>query len=249
MTGLGKFLVVLTALGAIGLAAMSYASWVTGWDFSDNPSKDGAPEGELKSRLANLEKFKKDGVINSMGKGYSDSKQVLVTLEKKRADALKFYNQQYDLVLKNADPKVLALEVDRVKGVPKIDPNTLFPVMKTATNENIIEPGKDRSMGTASAYTTEALARLRADIEKSHQSYITDSKEIEKLTKEMAGLQPRVTQELDKIALLKVELQAMRGNLINIASDLFINSRRLEQLNGRVGELGKTGSAPVKPSN
>ncbi len=245
MTGLGKILVVLMTLGSIALAVMSYASWVTGWDFSDNIGKDGAPDGELRVRLAKLEKFQKDGVITSMGKGYADAKVVLTGLEKSREEAQKFYAKQYDLIQKTADPKVTALEVERDKGIPRIDQKTHFPIMKTATNENLVDPAKARPIGTASAYTPEALAGLRDAIEKSHQSYIADSKAIETLTKEMAGLQPRVTQELDKIALLKVELQAMRGNLINIASDLFINTRRLQQLTTRLGELGKTGGAPA----
>lgn len=249
MTGLGKILVVVLTLGSIFLAAMSYASWLTGWDYSDNVGKDGAPDGELRTRLAKLEKFQKDGVITSMGKGYGDAKVVLAGLEKSRDDSQKFYTKQYDLILKNADPKVNALEVERDKGIPRIDPKTNFPIMKTATNENIIDPAKARPVGTVSAYTPEALAGLREGIEKSHQSYIADSKAIETLTKEMAGLQPRITQELDKIALLKVELQAMRGNLINIASDLFINSRRLQQLTTRLGELGKTGGPPAPPKN
>lgn len=249
MTGLGKFLVVFTAFGAIGLAAMSYASWLTSWDFSDNPSKDGAPEGEMKVRLAKLEKYAKDGVIPAMGKGFADAKRDLASLEKKRSDATVFYAKEYDRLLKTPDPKAPALEVDRDKGLPKIDGKTLLPILKTATVENLVEPGKARNLGTTSAYTPEALAPLRAAIEKSHQSYIADTKEIEKFTREMAGLQPRVTQELDKIALLKVELQAMRGNLINIASDLFINGRRLAQLTNRLAELGKTGNVQPKPMN
>lgn len=56
------------------------------------------------------------------------------------------------------------------------------------------------------------------------------------------GLVTRNAEELDKIALLNVELTAMRGNLINIAADLFMNQKRVKQLNDRVGSWGKQGN-------
>ena len=134
-------------------------------------------------------------------------------------------------------------EVIRTKNGVELNPN-FTPKMTVAKNENILEPGKDRTMEAKANYPGQ-LIKKDSEIAVVHKVVIDETKKIVALSNEISnqggqkGLVTRNAEELDKIALLNVELTAMRGNLINIAADLFMNQKRVKQLNDRVGELGK----------
>ncbi len=252
MTALGKFLVFLTATGAILLAVMSYSSWVTSYDFTDRSGKDGAPDGTFLSLKQKIETIQKSGQLGSMSKGYTDSVGELTLMEKNRTDADAFHGEQILLLQKGATKAVPVTEVIRTPKGVELNPN-LTPKMAVAKSENILEPGKIRTMEAKANYPAQ-LTKVEGEIAEIHKVVIAETKKIVALSNEISnqggqkGLVTRNAEELDKIALLNVELTAMRGNLINIAADLFMNQKRVKQLNDRVGELGKiSGSGSVKP--
>ncbi len=252
MTALGKFLVFLTATGAILLAVMSYSSWVTSYDFTDRAGKEGAPDGTFLGLKQKIEAIQKGGQLGSMSKGYTDALGELTLMEKNRSEADLFYAAQILQLEKGATRAVPVTEVIRTKNGVELNPN-LTPKMTVAKSENILEPGKDRTMEAKANYPA-PLKKVEVDIGEVHKAVIAETKKIVALSNEISnqggqkGLVTRNAEELDKIALLNVELTAMRGNLINIAADLFMNQKRVKQLNDRVGELGKTsGPRSEKP--
>ena len=243
MTALGKFLVFLTTTGAILLAVMSYSSWVTSYDFTDRTGKDGAPDGTFLALKQKIDAIQKSGQLGSMSKGYTDSVTELTLMEKNRTDADVFQTAQIVFLQTKATKALPVTEVIRTKNGVELNPN-FTPKMTVAKNENILDPGKDRTMEAKANYPGQ-LIKKDSEIAVVHKVVIDETKKIVALSNEISnqggqkGLVTRNAEELDKIALLNVELTAMRGNLINIAADLFMNQKRVKQLNDRVGELGK----------
>lgn len=253
MTGLGKFLVFLTTTGAMLLAVMSYSSWLTSYDFTDRPGKDGEPDGTYLKRKQKIEAIQKSGQLGAVSKAYKDAVTQLNDLEKKRSAAEKFYADEIAHAQKDATKANPVREIALGKDGVVIDPKTLQPTMIPAKNENILEPGKDRYLQAKSTYAP-SFKKLEGEIAEAHKAVSEETKKIVALSNEISnqggqkGLVTRNAEELEKIALLKVELFAMRGNLINIAADLFMNQKRVKQLNERMSELGKISEPqPSKP--
>jgi hypothetical protein len=253
MTALGKFLVFLTTTGALLLAVMSYSSWVTSYDFTDRPGKDGEPDGTYLKRKQKIEAIQKSGQLSAVSKAYKDSVSQLNDLEKKRAAAEVFYAAELAHAQKGATKTNPVREVVIGKDGVAINPQNLLPMMIPAKNENTLEPGKDRFLQAKVAYAP-SFKKLEGEIAEAHKAVNEETKKIVALSNEISnqggqkGLVTRNAEELEKIALLKVELFAMRGNLINIAADLFMNQKRVKQLNDRMSELGKISEPqPTKP--
>lgn len=253
MTALGKFLVFLTTTGALLLAVMSYSSWVTSYDFTDRVGKDGEPDGTYLKRKQKIEAIQKSGQLGAVSKAYKDSLAILNDLEKKRSTAEAFYATELAHTQKGATKANPVREVALGKDGVVINPQTLLPTMIPAKNENTLEPGKDRFLQAKAAYPP-SFKKLEGEIAEAHKAVNEETKKIVALSNEISnqggqkGLITRNAEELEKIALLKVELLAMRGNLINIAADLFMNQRRVKQLNERMSELGKISQPqPIKP--
>ncbi len=174
-------------------------------------------------------------------------------LEKKRASAEAFYAAELAHTQKGATKANPVREVAFGKDGVVVNPQTLLPTMIPAKNENTLEPGKDRFILAKEAYAP-SFKKLEGEIAEAHKAVNEETKKIVALSNEISnqggqkGLVTRNAEELEKIALLKVELFAMRGNLINIAADLFMNQKRVKQLNDRMGELGKISEPrPIKP--
>jgi len=253
MTALGKFLVFLTTTGALLLAVMSYSSWVTSYDFTDRPGKDGEPDGTYLKRKQKIEAIQKSGQLSAVSKAYKDSVSQLNDLEKKRAAAEAFYAAELVHAQKGATKTNPVREVVIGKDGVAINPQNLLPMMIPAKNENTLEPGKDRFLQAKVAYAP-ILKKLEGEIAEAHKAVNEETKKIIALSNEISnqggqkGLVTRNAEEIEKIEILKVDLRTMRENLINTKADLFMNQKRMKQLNDRMSELGKISEPqPTKP--
>jgi hypothetical protein len=247
MTSLGKTLVMLNVALSLAMATWAQSIYSTRIDWSDNKGKEGAPDGELRSRLARLSELgnAQSGALNPAVLSWNDTRASLLALDARRVSNQAWYDKELAFNRTTASKTNPAHVVKLQNGQPAPG--------KPGTNDPVaIEPGLDpfgQPLQSLAAYA-QAEASLYQQIEGTTKNLAKLIEEDIRLTNEIAGdgatikgLQQRILDGRTKMAAAIEEQHFVRPLLINAVVNSDLVFRRQRALESRIKELEKVGVA------
>jgi hypothetical protein len=241
MTSLGKALVITNLALSLLVAAWALDLYATRIDWSSRPGKDGAPDGELVSRLARIKKLSE--ALGPASNGWNAGREQLANLDGREEKTRSWYESELAFNRTGATRAKPAHVIKMVNGQPELSKTDDRPVM---------EPGRDQF-----GQPLQSLAGYNQSAAALHQQILTVTQNLAKTIDEDAaltnqlvgepggakGLRQRIDDERAKRNEVINEQNFVRPLLINavVESDLVLKRKR--SLEARIKELEKVGVA------